>query len=109
MAFYLSGSGAIALYQNQVDLCSRRVCIVVLANSPAWLMVAAFACGALALVAVIVDHYDRRRNESTYEAFRWIVIRLGWCLAAAALVTHLYLFFTGAHMPWSDGWPRRFR
>lgn len=32
----------------------------------AWLEAAAMACVALALISVIVDHYDRRDNEAVY-------------------------------------------
>jgi hypothetical protein len=57
-------------------------------------MFGAFVCGALVLLSVVVDHYDRRDNEAAYEWFGWLVVRFGWCFLAAALMSHLYLSFT---------------
>jgi len=98
MAVYLLAWGALGLYQSRIDLTGRRVRIAVLQDGSAWLMAAAFVCGALVLLSVVVDHYDRRDNERAYRAFRWAAVRLGWCLVAASLFSHVYLFFAGAHM-----------
>jgi hypothetical protein len=98
MALYLIAWGALGMYQNQIDLVERRVRIAVLHDGPAWLMAMAFVCGATVLLSVVVDHYDRRNNESAYRAFRWVAIRLGWCLVAASLISYVYLFFVGAHL-----------
>ena len=96
MGLYLLTWGALGFYQSQVDLWGRRIRVAVLTEGPAWLMAAAFVCGSLVLFSVVVDHYDRRNNESTYQGFRWTIVRLGWCLVAASLISHVYLFFTVA-------------
>ena len=47
----------------------------------AWVMAAAMLCGAAVLVSVVVDHYDRRRNEAAYRRCGLWGARLGWILA----------------------------
>lgn len=86
--------GVIGLWQHKLDLTTRRLQIGVLEGGSAWLMAAAFLVGAAVLFSVVVDHYDKRDNERIYQRFRWVATRLGWCLAAAALLAHLYIGFT---------------
>ena len=50
---------------------------------------AAFACGALLALSVIVDHYDERDNEHRYRAFARHARRLGFALFFAALAWDL--------------------
>ena len=98
MALYLLAWGGWGLYRNGLVFSVRRNVIAEFHDGPAWLMVGAFVCGALVLLSVVVDHYDRRDNELIYRTFRWIVVRMGWCLFAASLASHLYLFFSGARV-----------
>lgn len=99
MGAYLLAWGGSGLYSSRLVLGVRRnVVIAVLWNGPAWLMAAAMICGAMVMLSVLVDHYDLRDNEGSYRAFRWVLVRLGWCLFAASLVSHLYLFFSGSPM-----------
>jgi hypothetical protein len=57
-------------------------------------MAAAMLCGAIVLLSVVVDHYDRRDNEAAYRLFKWLAVRIGWSLLAASLISHLYLGLT---------------
>ncbi len=50
----------------------------------AWLMALAIACAAVTLFAVVVDHYDRRNNESVYRRLERWAGKLGWVLAGLA-------------------------
>lgn len=50
----------------------------------AWLMALGIACAAVTLLAVVVDHYDRRNNESVYRRLESWAGKLGWVLAGLA-------------------------
>ena len=55
---------------------------------PGWVMALALFCAAAALLAVVIDHYDRRDNEQAYKSFGKWTARLGWMLAGLALGLH---------------------
>jgi hypothetical protein len=89
LAMCLVASGAAAVYSNQLKLSAGRGrSLVVLSDDPMWLALGAMVCGVLGLLAVVVDHLDRRDNERAYEAFQWISLRLGGVLLASALIVH---------------------
>jgi hypothetical protein len=94
LGFGLIAYGVVGLMTARLNLSGRRVRLPVLEGGSAWLMSAAFIVGAVVLFSVVLDHYDSRNNEKYYKGFRWFSIRLGWCLAAAALLSHLYMSFT---------------
>jgi hypothetical protein len=89
---------AFSFHTGSVDLWGRRLKIGHFHGGPAVLMALAGLCGALVLLSEVVDHYDTRNNESWYANFRWLLLRICWCFAAAALITHAILFFMGAPM-----------
>lgn len=91
LAIALIAYGSIGLITARVDLNGRKLRLGVLEGGPAWLMAAAFLVGAAVLLSVVVDHYDKRNNERHYQAFRWGAKYLGCCLAASALLAHLYI------------------
>lgn len=62
---------------------------------PAWLMALAMACAAIWLLALVIDHYDRRNNEAIYRAIEEWARKLGWILAG--LATGLQI--GGVHYP----------
>ena len=45
-----------------------------------WIMFAAFLCGAANLLSVVLDHYDKRNNETNYRLFAKCTQVLGWTL-----------------------------
>ncbi len=98
LALYLIGWGCLGLYTSSVDLWGRRIKIAKLQGGPAYLMAFALICGALVLIAEVIDHYDKRNNESLYAGFRWFLIRLGWCLAVFSLLSHVLVFLVGTHV-----------
>lgn len=64
-------------------------------DRPAWLLASAAIAGALVLLSVIVDHYDRRNNEVSYQLFRVGTLYLGFFLAAAAFAAYFYVGLFG--------------
>lgn len=97
----LLGYGAWGLYVDDLYLPARHGGWH-LHGSSAWIMAGALACGALVLLAVVVDHYDRRNNEIAYERFgRWAA-RGGWLCFCLALGFDM----VGLHLsPGSGQWP----
>lgn len=53
---------------------------------PAWIMYLALLCLVANLLAVVIDHYDRRDNEALYRSLSTQTRRLGWMLFTVALV-----------------------
>ena len=58
-------------------------------------MLAAMACGVVALLSVPVQRLHQGGNAKEYEAFRWLVLRIGAALAIASLLAFLYLGLGG--------------
>ncbi len=59
---------------------------------PAWLMFAAFLSASANMLAVVVDHYDKRNNETNYKLFARITQVAGWLLFIASLLSELFIF-----------------
>lgn len=51
-----------------------------------WVMFAAAVCAVVVLLAVVVDHYDTRPNERSYECVGKAFRAAGWALFVAARV-----------------------
>ena len=59
-------------------------------GGPAWLMASAFLCGAaLILLATLPESSQVVRSPLT-KAARWLAVRVGWSLFAAAVVSQAY-------------------
>ncbi len=63
----------------------------------AWVMAFAFAMACCNLLSVIVDHYDRRNNETNYRLFAKVTSLLGILLFIAAAVVGLWTGTAGKH------------
>jgi hypothetical protein len=61
-------------------------------NGPAWLVAAALICGAAVLLITALP--PAAKELKSMSGIRWLFIRLGWCLLAAALVSQVYLALT---------------
>ena len=68
---------------------------LLLHGGPAWLLGSAVIVGALLLLSLVVDHYDRRNNEHWYRRVRKALLYLGFALFAAALTSYFYLGLVG--------------
>lgn len=58
---------------------------------PLWLVLAAMVCAAANLLAVVIDHYDRRENERSYRIFAKASQVLGWGFLGLAIVLDLLM------------------
>jgi len=63
-----------------------------LRGNAAWLAAAAAFCGCANMLSVVVDHYDKRNNETNYRAFA------KWSLGAAAALLVLALVAHGINL-----------
>jgi hypothetical protein len=59
---------------------------------PCWVMYFAFLFAALNLLSVVVDHYDKRNNETNYKKFAKVTRRIGWLLFFVALLLDLLVY-----------------
>jgi len=95
LALVLVSYGLFGIVQGQMKISPPRSRIgLVFYDRPLWLLAASMFVGALVLVSVVVDHYDRRNNEHHYRLFKRLTVALGLCLLASALVSGFYLSFT---------------
>jgi hypothetical protein len=62
---------------------------------PAWIMYGAFLCAVANMMSVVVDHYDKRNNETNYKLFARVTQIAGWALFALALILDIFVFHNG--------------
>jgi cell division protein FtsX len=55
----------------------------------------AFLCAAVNMMYVVVDHYDKRKNETNYKLFARVTQIVGWALFALALILDIFVFQNG--------------
>ena len=58
-------------------------------GAPAWLMASALVCGAALLVLAALP--ASWRATSSTAALHWVLVRVGWCLLGAAVVSQVYV------------------
>ncbi|KRC26909.1 hypothetical protein [Acidovorax sp. Root217] len=96
LALYLAGVAAVATFTGALPLPAGRFrTLAVLNGGPLLLMLGALVCAVLVLVSVVVQGPGRRSDAVEYDAFRWLIVRLGLALAASSLLAHLYLGVRG--------------
>lgn len=84
--------GAVGVYMDDLYVRGKRGRGSHLHGPPAWIMYGAFACGALTLLSLVMDHYDQRNNERHYRAFaQWMRI-IGWLLFFVAILADLLVY-----------------
>ena len=82
----LAGYGAYGVFVNDLYIPGKRSKGIHLHDVPAWIMYAAIICACLVMLSVIVDHYDKRNNETNYKLFANIFRYLGWGFFVLSLV-----------------------
>ena len=78
--------GSYGVYVNDLYISGKRTSGIHLHDESAIIMYGAFICGILVLLSVVIDHYDKRDNEHTYQIFAQVFKYLGWGLFGASLV-----------------------
>ena len=86
LAIGLLTYGIVGLVLDDIYVPGKRNRGIHLHGGPAITMFAAMVCAVLVLLAVVVDHYDRRDNERHYKLFATIFQIAGWGCFAVALV-----------------------
>lgn len=64
-------------------------------GEPAWILYGAFLCAVANMMSVVVDHYDKRNNETNYKLFARVTQIAGWTLFVLALVLDLFVLHKG--------------
>ena len=95
LAAALLAYGTFGVYLDDLYIPGKRSSGMHLHGTSAWLMFAAVVCAAAVLLALVVDHYDRRHNEHHYDRFKKFATVVGWSFAGAALLWHLLGVFRG--------------
>lgn len=93
LAAVLLAYGSFGVYMDDLYIPGKRTRGIHLQGASAWLMYAALVCAAAVLFALVVDHYDRRRNEHHYQTFKRVATVVGWSFAGSALLWHLARYF----------------
>lgn len=57
---------------------------------PAWVMYGAMICACAVMLSVVVDHYDKRNNETNYRLFANVAKYFGWALFGLSLVLTIF-------------------
>jgi len=78
--------GSYGVWVNDLYIPGKRSRGVHLHDVPAWIMYGAITCACLVMLSVVVDHYDKRNNETNYKLFANIFKYLGWGFFALSLM-----------------------
>lgn len=93
LAVALVGYGAIGVLVDALWIPGRRTSGLVLAGIPAWLAFASLCVGAIGLLSVVIDHYDRRNNERHYLLFQKASRVSSLAVLVAAGAWHIWQLF----------------
>lgn len=86
LSLLLLAYGGYGVWVNDLYIPGKRSRGVHLHDVSAWIMYGAMICACLVMLSVLLDHYDRRNNETHYRRFAAIGGFLGWSLFGVALV-----------------------
>lgn len=81
--------GAIGLWFDDLPMPTKRGRFVHFHGVSAWLMFSAMIACCANLLSVVVDHYDRRNNETDYRWFAQVAAVIGWSLLVVACIVWL--------------------
>ncbi len=77
--------GTFGVIADDLFIPSKRGPGTHLHGEQAYLMYAAFLCTVANLMSVVVDHYDKRNNETNYKLFARVTQLMGWILFVISL------------------------
>lgn len=86
--------GSYGLWQDDIWLPGKRTSGVHFHGIAAWLIYGAILASVAMFFSIVLDHYDKRRNEHTYMAFKHTSGKMGKTLFIGAIAWHLYETFT---------------
>ncbi|MDD5329342.1 MAG: hypothetical protein PHX38_05005 [Sulfuricella sp.] len=78
--------GTYGVWVNDLYIPGKRSRGIHLHDVPAWIMYGAIVCACLVMLSVVVDHYDRRNNETNYRLFAAVFSHLGWGFFGLSLI-----------------------
>lgn len=78
--------GTYGVWVNDLYIPGKRTRGIHLHDVPAWIMYGAIICACLVMLSVVVDHYDKRNNETNYKFFADFFRFLGWVFFVLSLV-----------------------
>lgn len=90
--------GTVGLLLNEVLVPGRRGSGYVYRDIPMWLVLGAMLAATCNLLAVVIDHYDRRENERYYRIWARYTQALGWALFAGAFILEHWVFRAGTYI-----------
>jgi len=82
--------GTYGVWGNDLYLPGKNTKGVHLHGIPAWVLYGAILCACLVMLSVVVDHYDKRNNETDYKLFADFFKYVGWCFFVASLITVIF-------------------
>lgn len=86
-ALVLIVHGVMGILSDDVIIPTKKA-VLHLHGVAGWITAGSMFCAALVLLAVVVDHFDRRNNEAAYRRFgRWMS-RTGWLLMGLGMGLH---------------------
>ena len=85
LSLLLLAYGSYGVWVNDFYIPARRGGLH-LHDVPAWIMYGAAACACMVMLSVVIDHYDRRNNETYYRAFASVGELIGWSLFGVSLL-----------------------
>ena len=97
LSAFLLAYGMVGLYLDDLYIPGRRSSGIHLHGTAAWLMFGAIVSAVAVLIALLIDHYDRRNNEQHYVRFKKAAALVAWTLFWVASLWHMWAAF-------SPGW-----
>jgi hypothetical protein len=96
LALALLAYGGLGLYIDDLVLPGKRGRVIHLQGAPKWALFAAIGCAAAVLLALVIDHYDRRHNEHHYDRFKRQATSAGWSFLTVAVLWQVANTLRGA-------------
>lgn len=82
--------GSYGVSVNDLYVPGRRSRGMHLHDVPAWIMYGAIVCACIVMLSVVVDHYDKRNNETNYRLFAENFRFLGWGFFGMSLIMAIF-------------------